>query len=262
MQKISLAIPTYFSSQYLSILLRSINKSEIINEIIISDDSNEEDEIKKIKKIIEKFQKRNKKIKIYLHENLNTNGAFNNKFEVISRCSNEIIYQIDSDNIPAKNIDKKLSKIIDNFDKEMINYPSSLRQFFFNYQYYFYLNKNIVNLSKENLKINSNDVSDAIINDKKITIDKNIFWILNSGNFIVSKDVYIASMEEYYDNPKVPLAADALAISYLWLKSGKEILLNSNLHHYHRKRSDSVSLSLRDESEESFSFFREKFKSL
>ena len=40
MNKISLAIPTHFSSKYLSILLKSISNTELISEIVISDDSN------------------------------------------------------------------------------------------------------------------------------------------------------------------------------------------------------------------------------
>lgn len=262
MQKISLAIPTYFSSRYLTVLLKSVIKSEIINEIIISEDSNQVNEVKKVKSVVQKFKNKNRNIKIEIYENLETSGAFNNKYEAISKCSNDIVYQIDSDNIPAKKIDNKIIKVVENFNKDIIYYPSSLRQFFKNYQYYFYQNKNTVNLSKESKKIDSSIVSDALINQKKITIDKNIFWILNCGNFIVSKEKYINTMKEYYKNEEIPLAADALAISYLWLKSGNKILLQEGMHHYHRKRQDSVSLTLRDESEESFSFFREKFKSL
>ena len=33
-------------------------------------------------------------------------------------------------------------------------------------------------------------------------------------------------MQSYYRNDSIPLAADALAISYLWLKAGKTIQLS------------------------------------
>jgi glycosyltransferase involved in cell wall biosynthesis len=260
MNKISLAIPTYFSSKYLSILLKSIKNSELISEIIISDDSNNMHETENIKKIIGKYK--NSHINFVYSQNLKNQGAFNNKYDAIAKCSNQIVYQIDSDNIIAKNFDMIVSKIIDNFDPNRIYYPAILKQFFYNYQYYFLPEKNIVRLSLDDRDINSFDVSTSIKNNEKITIDKNIYWILNCGNFIVSKNKYLEVMQPYYKNDSVPLAADALAISYLWLKSGKSILLSKNLYHFHRKRKDSVSLALVDESKLSFDYFKEKFKSL
>ncbi len=262
MKKISIAIPTYFSSKYLSILLRSVRNSKFIDEVVISDDSNSNLEKSKIEKILHKFAKDNKSIEFRFVQNKKNLGAFNNKFNVIDLCSNDIIYQIDSDNIAAKNIDFMLSEVLHNFDSKNIYYPSILKQFFHNYQYYISPNKNLVKLTTENLKVNSKMISDSIKNDKKITLEKNIYWILNCGNFITSKDDYLDTMSKYYNNKEVPLAADALAISYLWLHSGKEIFLSKNHYHFHRKRDDSVSLSNIKESEKSFSFFREKFNSL
>ena len=258
MNKISLAIPTHFSSKYLSILLKSINNSELISEIVISDDSNNLHENENIKKIISKYQ--NSHINIVYSQNLSNQGAFNNKYDVISKCSNEIVYQIDSDNIAAKNLDMIISKIIDNFDTNRIYYPATLKQFFQNYQYHLFPDRNIVRLSLDDKAVNSYNVSTSIRNNEKITVDKNIYWILNCGNFIVSKNQYLEVMQSYYRNDSIPLAADALAISYLWLKAGKTIQLSKDLYHFHRKRRDSVSLALVDESKLSFDFFKEKFK--
>ena len=258
MNKISLAIPTHFSSKYLSILLKSISNTELISEIVISDDSNNLYEIENIKKIISKYQ--NSHINFVFSQNLSNQGAFNNKYDVISKCSNEIVYQIDSDNIAAKNLDMIISKIIDSFDSSRIYYPATLKQFFQNYQYHLFPDKNIVRLSLDDKAVNSYDVSTSIRNNKKITVDKNIYWILNCGNFIVSRNKYLEVMQPYYRNDSIPLAADALAISYLWLKAGKSIQLSKDLYHFHRKRKDSVSLALVDESKLSFDFFKEKFK--
>ena len=257
MNKISLAIPTHFSSKYLSILLKSISNTELISEIVISDDSNNLYEIENIKKIISKYQ--NSHINFVFSQNLSNQGAFNNKYDVISKCSNEIVYQIDSDNIAAKNLDMIISKIIDSFDSSRIYYPATLKQFFQNYQYHLFPDKNIVRLSLDDKAVNSYDVSTSIRNNKKITVDKNIYWILNCGNFIVSRNKYLEVMQPYYRNDSIPLAADALAISYLWLKAGKTIQLSKDLYHFHRKRKDSVSLALVDESKLSFDFFKEKF---
>ena len=118
MNKISLAIPTYFSSKYLSILLKSIKNSELISEIVISDDSNNMNETENIKKIISKYK--NSHINFVYSQNLNNQGAFNNKYDAISKCSNQIVYQIDSDNIIAKNFDMILIKIIDNLQPPVL----------------------------------------------------------------------------------------------------------------------------------------------
>lgn len=260
MNKISLAIPTHFSSKYLSTLLKSISNTELISEIVISDDSNNLHEDENIKKIISKYQ--NSHINFVYFQNLSNQGAFSNKYDVISNCSNDIVYQIDSDNILAKNLDMIISKIIDNFDSNIIYYPATLKQFFQNYQYHLFPDKNIVRLSLDDKAINSKDVSTSIRNNEKITVDKNIYWILNCGNFIVSRNKYLEVMQSYYRNDSLPLAADALAISYLWLKAGKTIQLSKDLYHFHRKRSDSVSMSLKEESNESFDYFKKLYMKL
>ena len=73
MNKISLAIPTHFSSKYLSILLKSISNTELISEIVISDDSNNLNENENIKKIISKYQ--NSHISFVYSQNLSNQGA-------------------------------------------------------------------------------------------------------------------------------------------------------------------------------------------
>ena len=117
-------------------------------------------------------------------------------------------------------------------------------------------------LTTENLRVNSKIISDSIKNDKSITLEKNIYWILNCGNFITSKGDYLDTMSKYYNNKEIPLAADALAISYLWLHSGKEIFLSKNHYHFHRKRTDSVSIVTKNVSGDNFLMFEEKIKLL
>ena len=52
MHKVSLAIPTYYSSQYLSIIIKTAIKSQIIDEIVITEDSNSDKEFRKVEKIV------------------------------------------------------------------------------------------------------------------------------------------------------------------------------------------------------------------
>ena len=228
MKNVSLAVPTYFSSKYLNVLLKSIKNSKYIDEVIISDDSADKNEIKKIEKIVTNFQKSNKYVNIKIYQNKENLNAFNNKYLAVSKCKNEIVYQIDSDNIASRDIDTTLRDILNSFDEENIYLPAYLKQFFYNYQYYLNQNKNIVNLSSEDKVLDSVIISDSVIFDKKITIDKNIYWILNCGNFIVSKKKYLGVMKEFYNNQDIPLAADALAITYLWLKSNLKIVLKKD----------------------------------
>ena len=97
-----------------------------------------------------------------------------------------------------KNIDIVLNKINSEFNKEYIYYPSTLKQFFYNYQYYFYRDKNIVRLSDRDKLIDSSIVADSIINDNQITLDKHFSGYI--GNFIVSKTEFENIMKEYCNN--------------------------------------------------------------
>lgn len=53
-------------------------------------------------------------------------------------------------------------------------------------------------------------------------------------------------------------SVDAIAFSYLWLSSGKEIKIINEFFHHHRKREDSVSFTERDNSKKGIEFFIEK----
>ena len=65
---------------------------------------------------------------------------------------------------------------------------------------------------------------------------------------------------EINTNLRYPL--DAVAISYFWIKNGKNIKTLENLYHFHRKRSDSVSFTENEGSYESLQYFRNKFLEL
>ena len=78
------------------------------------------------------------------------------------------------------------------------------------------------------------------IKKKNYLIDKNIRWILNSGNFIVNRDSFLRTISEGTKINRNILTLDAVVISYLWLKDNKRIKIDKNLYHFHRKRLDSV----------------------
>ena len=105
----TIVIPTYNSSIYVDELLVSTLDLIHLNEIIIVDDKSRPEEFNKLKATVgkEKYSKLN--IKITQNEaNL---GGFRNKRRGVSLSTNEVIYQVDSDNVLTKKTIKFLNNI-------------------------------------------------------------------------------------------------------------------------------------------------------
>lgn len=105
----TIVIPTYNSSIYVDELLVSTLDLIHLNEIIIVDDKSRPEEFNKLKATVgkEKYSKLN--IKITQNEaNL---GGFRNKRKGVSLSTNEVIYQVDSDNVLTKKTIKFLNNI-------------------------------------------------------------------------------------------------------------------------------------------------------
>tara|TARA_B100001996_G_C18527875_1_gene541814 strand:+ start:67 stop:840 length:774 start_codon:yes stop_codon:yes gene_type:complete len=254
MNKFSIAIPTYYSSKFIKNTINPFIGSGVVSEIVISEDSNDELEFNKLTDILKSIQQRTS-INIRVIRNKDRLGAFHNKFKSIKNCNNSYVYQIDSDNIPGKNIEDLLKNI--EIPNKTIIYPSSIKQFrklFFNQPY----PKEDVILSKNEVLINKNFVKEELKNKKRIQ-DKDISWVLNIGNFIVKKSEYVDIVKPKLKEKEF-LSADAVALSYFWLESGYKIKLLENFYHYHRKRDDSVSFTEGENSQISINHFIEKFK--
>jgi len=96
----------------------------------------------------------------------------------------------------------------------------------------------------------SYDISQFIKDDVTLTtepnsdflIDKWIFWLLNCGNFIVSKNEMIEILDKKPSFSRDLLSIDAVVFAYHWLSSEKAIQILESFYHHHRKRQDSVSL--------------------
>ena len=127
--KISIAIPTYNSSRYLSDNLGNLINVNSISEIVVRDDKSSSDEEKKIQEIIKNFQKKiDCEIKFFSNDK--NIGAFRNKLNVVSDCKNEYIYQIDSDNVCRNNFDKFFKNFMNsNLESEKLYIPSKIYQF-------------------------------------------------------------------------------------------------------------------------------------
>ena len=86
MNKLSIAIPTYNSADYLDILLENLILLNNVNEIIVNDDNSSELEKEKLIVIADKFNKK-QKIKIKLFFNDENFGGFKNKYITSEKTS-------------------------------------------------------------------------------------------------------------------------------------------------------------------------------
>ena len=103
----TLVIPTFNSSQYLEELLNSSLGLTYLNEIIIVDDNSKQSEVDIIENLIthEKY----KNLNIRLEKNNVNLGGFKNKLKGVELSSNELIYQVDSDNVITRKTRKFLN---------------------------------------------------------------------------------------------------------------------------------------------------------
>ena len=106
-------------------------------------------------------------------------------------------------------------------------------------------------------------IKKSILNEVKITKQKNSRWLINIGNFIVYKSNFLSTMKEGLSfSERLLFAADQFLISYLWLKNNNYIETRRQHYHFHRKRRDSISFQEKDNTEESFKTIEEKILEL
>ena len=148
----------------------------------------------------------------------------------------------------------KLAKLMSTYNKKYI-----VKFFDINY----ILNKRIVkklliqNSGTYNLK-DFRDKLPPVENLEKKLIDKWIFWILNCGNFIVSKKYMLDIAEAGLKFDRKVLSVDAIVFSYLWLDHCFEIKIFNDFYHHHRKRNDSVSFTESKDSVNAIKYFIDK----
>lgn len=235
----SVGIPTYNSSKYVKDLLKKLTKLRYLNDVVIIDDNSEVKEQKEIKKIVKEFQK-SKELNIKSYFNEENLGGFKNKYKVVSLCSEEIVYQIDSDNI----LSNKTISFLNNennfkyIKKNHIYLPYFVRLFETN-QSFLEFRKKKINLVKRELSLSLEDVKDAINEKSNIIHGFSIGYLLNIGNSIFYRDEYLSFLQEGSILDRDFTSADAIAVIYYWLKNGGHIELNKNIGHSHRLRDDS-----------------------
>ena len=281
---ITVGIPTYNSSKYLTKCIKSVIKLKNVDEIIISDDGSRKEEVELLEDIVNKFKITSKK-KIILLKNDFNSGAYVNKYNLFKASKNELVYILDSDNIASKNLDNIISILLSSeHDKDFLIQPNIMYQFYefpkiaklignFNkkYKIKFLTEDSTLNMEqvKKSLLLNSGEYNlEEFIDHKKALgqieqkkdnlIDKWIFWILNCGNFIANKDTMLEIAEKGLSLDRKIRSVDAIVFSYLWLKSGKSIKIYKNFYHHHRKRNDSVSFNENEDSKNAIRYFIKK----
>ncbi len=277
---LTVGIPTFNSSKYLTNCIKSVIKLETVNEVIISDDCSHPTELKNIEQIISQFNKK-KLLEIKFIKNKTNLGAFSNKYNLIKSSSNEYIYVLDSDNIASKNLDIVAKNILNSKDSQSYLFqPNIMYQFWNNpktakfisrfdnkYKVRFFNEDSVLDLKyvKESLITNpgsydlkqfSNYKESLTTNLKKDhLIDKWIFWILNCGNFIVSAKKMKQIAQKGLEINRELRSVDAIVFSYLWLKGGNKIKIFKDFYHHHRKRNDSVSFIEKEASSKAIKYF-------
>ena len=244
--KLSIAIPTYESSQYVEESIKKIMNFKCVNEVIIQDDKSSNQSYRELERIVNSY---NNKLNIKLFRNEKNIGAFGNKLLNIKNCGNDVVYQIDSDNVTDTNLDLVIKQIN---DKNIIYLPSKIYQF----RKYKNISK-LLSVFRKKYKVTFSD-SDFLYD---LSLCKKGINELNSGNFIVNRNIYLEVMEPIFINEFRP-PLDAVAISYYWLKSEKKIKTLKDLKHFHRKRDDSVAFTENKGSYKSLQDYRQKILNL
>ena len=240
MKKISVAIPTYFSSKFITDTINSLKDNKIVNEIIICDDSEDKEEYSRLVNLVSSLLE-NSDINLNIQKNKSKLEGFKNKYKCVSLASNDFVYQLDHDNIANKKTLDKISNLdIKSIDKEQLFIPSKIIMFKKNkYEYIFKPSYNVKYLNKS-LIFDSVFIKDYIDTNNNFLLKKNVSWLFNTGNQFFYRDAYLSNLEKGLELSKTTLSACSFGMAYFWLSSGNKICIAEFLSHYHRLHEDSA----------------------
>lgn len=213
---ISVAIPHYNNSKYISDAINPLINDDRIDEIVICDDMSSD--INELEKIITMYN--NPKIKLYKNDiNL---GCYYNKIKSVSKCSNDWCILLDSDNIYSKTCIDILYNI-NNWDENTIYAPSWAITF-----------PNSPSPNLNYTKYNNTYITKSIyINDFNNQIFQCLFntcnYFLPVKNFIrIMNDLQFTYKREIIDS------VDSAVLFTDWLYNNNNIYVVKDLHYNHR----------------------------
>ena len=262
----SVAIPTYYSSEHISECLKSFIDIPKVNEIIINDDGSSYEEYKKLnKKIIKLNKKFNFDVKV--SQNKKNLGGFKNKYLTVSKCKNNNIYQIDSDNF----IDISSKTFFQNYaNSEPVDnllLPGRVSTVFEKKKFFQKKRSfNKITISNTDVEVNIKEAKTLISKNQNSIIPKDnnlsFKWLLNLGNPIFHKETYLSKLEEGYNSNDFPLEACSIALSFFWLKNGGKLKILKDMFHYQRIHKNSYYIREGEKAKNSVDFFTSQIMDL
>lgn len=244
MNKISIAIPFYNTSQYFLDCIKHAINDDFVSEIVVNDDLSNENEWEKINCIISDLN--NEKIRLY-RNSINL-GGFKNKYETIKKCSSEWVYLLDSDNyLDETTLDT--IKAIKDVDTNICYCPQIMVMFRDN--------------GKIDREVNFDYPYDKIgfAESKKSMSHINFPMFLNTGNFIVNREKHLERMYDAYHNQE-PLSCCSIAFQYNWMLNGGYTKIVPNFKYFHRLRDDSYWMACKHNSDVKASHYISLFNSV
>jgi GT2 family glycosyltransferase len=215
-RKITLAIPHYNNTNF---ILEAIDVSiddDRVSEIIICDDKS--NDIDKLENILNKLN--NSKIK--LHKNPVNLGCYHNKIETVSKCTNEWVILLDSDNVIKKDFIDTLFNISE-WDINTIYLPCWAKTFpgepsiFLDYRCYI------------NQKLNKTFYLNNFNNN-------NFQCLINNCNYFLPSKTFMDCMNKYKDFHKREImdVLDSAVLFTDWLQNNNKFIVINNLIYGHR----------------------------
>jgi hypothetical protein len=260
---ISVAIPAYYSSSFISRTIDSLKHTNGISEIVITDDSESNKEFKRLTDEVNNSLEHSD-VKLKLIQNPSKLGGFKNKYYSITQTNNSFVYQIDSDNLANKSSLKFIEEADqDFFQKNLLYIPSGIFLFKKNkYEKYIKPRNKITFLNSSKI-ITPEFLKQSLIQNDNFLKNKNVNWLLNTGNPFFYKDSYLTFLERGIKMEEKKISAgDAIAMIYFWLSSGHNLCVASFLKHYHRTREDSYWIREGNSSYKSTEYFKDLIKNL
>lgn len=229
---ITLAIPTYNSSQYVEEAIQYAINNDFVSEILIRDDCSAPGHYEKLESIASNIPK----VRLILNK---TNlGGFVNKYRAVESSSNDWVYLLDSDNHPTENTLSVIQSLEETLCESVIYCPEKLI---------------LHHDNQPPLKEVVCDFGEDLIDAQKVKhlLENNVEWtdwFLNTGNYLLHRENYCTFVGKHFLTNENPYAADVIAAAYYWLKSGGSFHIVKGWEYYHRLRNDSYWMSCGDNS--------------
>lgn len=208
MNKITLCVPTFNSSQFIIKSIQNVIDDERISQIIINDDCSDDfDQL-----FLNLKSLKSSKIEIISNEiNLK---AFKNKYECVKRATNDWIILLDSDNI----IDKEYLDIIyqQKWDIKTILCPElALPNFKFTR---FVQHSTIGSANSDLFHLFQYDA------------------LLNTGNYFFNRKEYITKYNDFQFDPYLTIGLDVIYFNTQWILNGNYLKVVKDLKYQHTVR--------------------------